>query len=141
MTEPRHQSEARMSRFIGEPLAGVAVLPPGLEEEGAAELKALGATSVQVLRRAVAFRTDLEGFYRLQLQARLPFRILRELARFSCDGPRQLYEAVAGAAGTKGTTMAGAPRSSLHRSRPSTAGGEAAKRRSRKRKSPGGAFS
>ncbi|EAQ76253.1 class I SAM-dependent RNA methyltransferase [Synechococcus sp. WH 5701] len=98
MTEPRHQSEARMSRFIGEPLAGVAVLPPGLEEEGAAELKALGATSVQVLRRAVAFRTDLEGFYRLQLQARLPFRILRELARFSCDGPRQLYEAVAGAA-------------------------------------------
>lgn len=98
MTEPKRQSQAKMSRSMGGPLAGVAVLPPGLEEAGAAELTSLGAESVQVLRRAVAFRTDLKGFYRLQLQARLPFRILRELARFSCDGPRQLHDAVAGAA-------------------------------------------
>lgn len=61
-----------------------AVVPPGLEEPAAAELLRLGATDVRPLRRAVACRTDLAGLYRLHLQARLPFRFLRELARFPC---------------------------------------------------------
>ena len=61
-----------------------AVVPPGLEEPAAAELVRLGATDVRPLRRAVACSTDLAGLYRLHLQARLPFRFLRELARFPC---------------------------------------------------------
>lgn len=62
----------------------IAVVPPGLEEVAAAELTALGADAVRPLRRAVSCRTDLAGFYRLHLRARLPFRFLRELARFPC---------------------------------------------------------
>ena len=79
-------------------LSIVAVVAPGLEEVTAAELAALGATEVRPLRRAVACRTDLAGFYRLHLQARLPFRLLRELARFPCRDRRDLYEGVQAAA-------------------------------------------
>jgi len=75
-----------------------AVLPPGLEECGATELSELGATHVKPLRRAVAFRTDLAGFYRLQLQARLPFRLLRQLAVFPCRNRDELYAGVQQAA-------------------------------------------
>jgi putative N6-adenine-specific DNA methylase len=71
-----------------------AVLPPGLEEAGASELSELGASAVKPLRRAVAFRTDLAGFYRLQLQARLPFRLLRQLAVFPCRSREELYAGV-----------------------------------------------
>jgi hypothetical protein len=47
-------------------------LPPGLEEVAAAELTALGASEVRPGR--------------LHLRARLPFRLLRTLAHFPCDG-------------------------------------------------------
>ncbi len=80
------------------PLACVAVLSPGLEGPGAAELSDLGAEAVQPLRRAVAFRCNAATLYRLHLRARLPFRILRELARFACNGPEPLYAAVQRAA-------------------------------------------
>ena len=73
---------------------GTAVLPPGLEACGAEELSELGATGVKPLHRAVGFRTDLAGFYRLQLQARLPFRLLRQLAVFPCRHREELYAGV-----------------------------------------------
>ncbi len=76
----------------------VAVVPPGLEEVAAAELKQLGAADVRPLRRAVSCQTDLAGFYRLHLQARLPFRFLRELARFPCSDRQSLRRGVLEAA-------------------------------------------
>jgi putative N6-adenine-specific DNA methylase len=76
----------------------IAVVPPGLEEPAAAELLALGAEAVRPLRRAVACRTDLAGFYRLHLRARLPFRFLRELARFPCRTRIDLHRGVQDAA-------------------------------------------
>lgn len=75
-----------------------AVVPPGLEEVAAAELAALGAEAVRPLRRAVACRTDLAGFYRLHLRARIPFRFLRELARFPCRDRADLHQGVQSAA-------------------------------------------
>ena len=72
------------------PFAVIAVVAPGLEEVAASELVALGAEEVRPLRRAVACRTDLAGFYRLSLQARLPFRLLRQLTRFPCRDRRDL---------------------------------------------------
>ncbi|MFM7634090.1 MAG: class I SAM-dependent RNA methyltransferase [Cyanobacteriota bacterium] len=70
------------------------MLPPGLEEEGARELVGLGADAVRPLRRAVRFQGDQATLYRLHLQARLPFRILRELARFPCRSREELYRGV-----------------------------------------------
>ena len=72
----------------------IAVLPPGLEEEGAKELVELGAQSVRAHKRFVALEADMSCFYRLHLQARLPFRFLREIARFQCDSPESLYLAI-----------------------------------------------
>jgi putative N6-adenine-specific DNA methylase len=82
----------------GEHFAATAVVPPGLEQEAAEELVALGAEAVHPLRRAVAFRCTLAAFYRLHLQARLPFRFLRELARFPCRSRTDLYRGVQQAA-------------------------------------------
>ena len=83
---------------ITEPITGIAVVPPGLEEPAAAELTALGCGATERLSRAVRFRTDQTGFYRLQLQARLPFRLLRQLASFPCRSKADLYDGVQRAA-------------------------------------------
>jgi putative N6-adenine-specific DNA methylase len=75
-------------------IQATAVVPPGLEEAAAAELDALGAEATKPLRRAVGFRCDLATLYGLHLQARLPFRILRELASFPCASRDELYEGI-----------------------------------------------
>jgi len=75
-------------------ISGIAVVPPGLEEAAAAELTALGCQAAARLRRAVRFQTDLAGFYRLHLQARLPFRLLLELAQCPCRSKDELYDGV-----------------------------------------------
>ena len=81
-----------------DPFACIAAVPSGLEESAAMELAALGAQAVRPLRRAVALEADLACFYRLHLRARLPFRILRQLARFPCRSRQDLYAGVQAAA-------------------------------------------
>jgi putative N6-adenine-specific DNA methylase len=76
----------------------LAVLPAGLEQAGATELLALGATDPRPLRRAVRCHVDLGTYYRLHLQARTPFRLLRELASFPCRNSTELQAGVLGAA-------------------------------------------
>ena len=70
------------------------MLPQGLEGAGGDELTALGAHAVKPGRRAASFRADMACLYRLHLQARLPFRLLREMARFPCQGRDDLYDGV-----------------------------------------------
>ena len=72
----------------------VASIAQGLEKEGASELIELGAKSVKHSRRHILFEADKSCLYRLHLQARLPFRFLREIARFDCDGPDNLYSGI-----------------------------------------------
>ncbi len=69
----------------------IAVLPPGLEDEGARELKELGACLIKTRRRSVLFEADMRCLYRVNLLARLPFRFLREIARFPCHSRESLY--------------------------------------------------
>ncbi|WP_130129935.1 THUMP domain-containing protein [Synechococcus sp. WH 8101] len=84
----------RDNRHAHQRIPAVAVLPQGLEEAGAQELIDLGAKAVRPLRRAAAFEADMACLYRLHLQCRLPFRLLRELSRFPCDGRDSLYHGV-----------------------------------------------
>ena len=79
-------------------MAVIAVVPPGLEAQAAAELEAVGARDLQPLRRAVRCRLDLAGFYRAHLRCRVPFRLLRLLANFPCASREQLYAGVQQAA-------------------------------------------
>ncbi|MFM9047420.1 MAG: class I SAM-dependent RNA methyltransferase [Cyanobium sp.] len=76
----------------------LAVVPPGLEAIAGEELAQLGAHTVKPQRGAVSFSTDPAGFYRLHLRARLPFRLLRELASFPCTSRRDLHHWVPRAA-------------------------------------------
>ena len=72
----------------------VASISQGLEQEGARELIELGAKAVKASRRHILFEADLACLYRLHLRARLPFRFLREIYRFPCKGPIQLYDGI-----------------------------------------------
>ncbi len=69
----------------------VAYISQGLEKEGAKELMELGAQSVKASKRHILFEADMACLYRLHLRARLPFRFLREIGRFPCHGPNELY--------------------------------------------------
>jgi putative N6-adenine-specific DNA methylase len=75
-------------------LSAVAVLPQGLEAAGSEELTDLGAHSVKPGRRAVSFEADMACLYRMHLQARLPFRLLRQVASFPCQGRDDLYDGI-----------------------------------------------
>ena len=72
----------------------VASISQGLEKEGAKELIELGAQSVKASRRHILFEADLSCLYRIHLMSRLSFRFLREISRFSCHGPHELYKGV-----------------------------------------------
>ena len=72
----------------------MAVVPQGLEAAAGDELSALGAHAVKPGRRAVSFQADMACLYRLHLQARLPFRLLRQVARFPCQGRDDPYDGI-----------------------------------------------
>ncbi len=72
----------------------VVLFPHGLEEVGATELKRFGAKCIQIMRGSVFCKVDTQCFYRVHLQARLPFRILREISNFKCIGKESLYRAI-----------------------------------------------
>ena len=72
----------------------VASIAQGLEQEGAKELLELGAKEVKASRRHILFEADIACLYRLHLRSRLSFRFLREICRFPCNSPNELYKGV-----------------------------------------------
>ncbi|WP_027268981.1 class I SAM-dependent RNA methyltransferase [Leptolyngbya sp. PCC 6406] len=73
-----------------------ATVARGLEAIAAQELAELGAGSVQPGFCGVAFAGDRALLYRVNLWARLPFRILMTVAEFPCRDAEDLYEGVQG---------------------------------------------
>jgi putative N6-adenine-specific DNA methylase len=71
-----------------------ATVARGLEELAAAELLDLGAQSVAPEFCGVAFSGDEALLYRVNLWARLPFRILVQLRVFDCEDAEDLYRGV-----------------------------------------------
>ena len=72
----------------------VASISQGIEQEGAQELEELGAQAVKVSKRHILFEADKACLYRLHLRSRLFFRFLREIGRFNCNGPHELYSGI-----------------------------------------------
>ncbi|MBW3041110.1 class I SAM-dependent RNA methyltransferase [Prochlorococcus marinus] len=72
----------------------VASISQGLEKEGAKELIEFGAFEAKASRRHILFEADMACLYRLHLRARLSFRFLREICRFPCHGPGELYDGI-----------------------------------------------
>lgn len=71
-----------------------ATVARGLEAIAAQELEELGAKGVEPGFCGVAFRGDRPLLYRVNLWARLPFRILQTLAEFPCRDEADLYRGV-----------------------------------------------
>lgn len=71
-----------------------ATVARGLEPIAARELEQLGASSVQPEFCGVAFSGDQALLYRVNLWARIPFRILVRLAEFPCRDGEELYRGI-----------------------------------------------
>lgn len=66
----------------------------GLEGVLAEELKALGASNIQLLKRAVHFEGDKALMYRANLELRTALRILLPIRSFRARNPEELYRQV-----------------------------------------------
>ena len=71
-----------------------ATVARGLEELAAQELESLGADGVEPDFCGVSFRCDRTCLYRINLWARLPFRILVTLGRVPCRDSDTLYQGI-----------------------------------------------
>lgn len=71
-----------------------ATVARGLEALAAQELESLGALSVSPGFCGVAFEGDREILYRINLWARLPFRVLLKLDEFPCRDAKDLYRGI-----------------------------------------------
>lgn len=71
-----------------------ATVARGLETLAATELEQLGATAIDPGFCGVAFTGELDLLYRVNLWARLPFRILMKLHEFPCQDADDLYQGV-----------------------------------------------
>lgn len=66
----------------------------GLEPALAAELKALGATGIRELKRAVAFDGDMRMLYRANYELRSVLRVLIPIHSFPAYNEKNLYEGI-----------------------------------------------
>ena len=71
-----------------------ATVARGLEPMAAQELESLGAHSVDPGFCGVAFAGDRALLYRVNLWARLPFRVLMKLDEFPCRDADELYRGI-----------------------------------------------
>ena len=71
-----------------------ATVARGLETLATQELEELGAHSVEPGFCGAAFKGDRALLYRVNLWARLPFRILMKLHEFPCQDARELYRGI-----------------------------------------------
>lgn len=71
-----------------------ATVARGLEELAADELRQLGADAVEPGFCGVSFNGDRTLLYRVNLWARLPFRILLQIAEFPCRDADELYSGI-----------------------------------------------
>lgn len=71
-----------------------ATVARGLEPLAAQELEQLGASSIEPGFCGVAFAGDRTLLYRVNLWARLPFRILMKLREFPCQTADDLYQGI-----------------------------------------------
>lgn len=68
--------------------------PAGLEEILAGELEQLGATDIQILKRAVSFEGDQKLLYQANYLCRTALRILLPIKQFTIESEKDFYDKV-----------------------------------------------
>ncbi len=66
----------------------------GLEEQLSKEVTELGATDVEILKRAVKCRGGMEVMYRLNYMSRCALRVMKVIDEFEANDEQELYEGV-----------------------------------------------
>lgn len=66
----------------------------GLEAELAKELKAIGATEIEEISRAVSFKGDLKVMYKANYLCYTALRILKPIAKFEVEDENDLYNEI-----------------------------------------------
>ncbi|MCY7330828.1 MAG: THUMP domain-containing protein [Saprospiraceae bacterium] len=66
----------------------------GLEPVLAEELRALGATNIQTIKRAISFDGDARLLYRANYELRTALRILLPIYSFPAHNEKSLYEGI-----------------------------------------------
>ncbi len=66
----------------------------GLEKILASELKKTGASEIQILKRAVSFKGNLEVMYRTNYEVRTALTVLQKITEFKANSSDELYETV-----------------------------------------------
>jgi len=82
-----------MSGWQGK-LTGFATVARGLEDLAARELDQLEIQGVEPGFCGVSFKGTLADLYRINLWARLPFRVLVQIGRFPCQDADDLYQGI-----------------------------------------------
>ncbi|MDO5104141.1 MAG: THUMP domain-containing protein [Lautropia sp.] len=96
-SKPRHAPSSSIQPLNPKKLSEDDVLdffcpcPRGLEQVLADELKALGATAVEITHGGVACQGKLQLAYRINLEARLPSRVMLRLIEAPCPHEHALY--------------------------------------------------
>ena len=66
----------------------------GLEDELASELKSIGASDVEIIKRGCTFRGDTSLMYKINYLSRLAVRVLKPISVFEVKNDEQLYKKV-----------------------------------------------
>ena len=64
----------------------------GLEKILASELKKIGAVDIQILKRAVSFKSGIEVMYRANYEVRTSLSVLQKITDFTANSSDELYE-------------------------------------------------
>jgi putative N6-adenine-specific DNA methylase len=96
-TSPKKKIQSKENAGVISPpsadeLTMVATCMQNLEEELAEELRQLGAKEIEVQRRAVQFKGDLELLYKANIWLRTALKVLQPLFHFRARNEDELYE-------------------------------------------------
>ena len=91
-TPPKEEKKIGYSKPSADSFRMVATCMQNLESELAKELEDIGAKDVEIQRRAVKFKGDLELMYKANIWLRTALKVLQPLFHYTAKDDKELYE-------------------------------------------------
>lgn len=94
IVQKEHGKITPLQQTVGDVFKMIAKTMMGLEDILADELRQCGATDIELLNRAVAFRGDMRVLYRANYPCRTALAIMKPFAEFEANNDQELYDRV-----------------------------------------------
>lgn len=94
IVQKEHGKITPLQQTVGDVFKMIAKTMMGLEDILADELRQCGATDIELLNRAVAFRGDMRVLYRANYTCRTALAIMKPFAEFEANNDQELYDRV-----------------------------------------------